>query len=330
MNSSLQEKCDLLVENKKIIADTFKWNADTMNLAAALLFTAAGRRAESDALKSAEELLRRETGAFSVFRGTIKAPLLCKMLLSGRPEDFLKQTVKFYELLNHKKWFSSEYNALAAAILAEHAAENDGTAVIERTNEMYALMKRQHPWLTSGEDIVLAAILAATEADISTLAAEAERNYVRLKNVFRNSDAARSLSLVLAMNEKPAEEKCARVFQLYDGLKEAGHKYGSGVQLAALGTLTMLNIPAEQLVRETADADTYLQGHKGFGNLMLGSDMRRMYAAQMVLQHHLAEAPEARDIVLGSMLAFTIAMEIATIAMISSVIAVSTINSVNS
>lgn len=321
MDRLLQEKCDLLVENKNIISETYKWGADAINLAAAYLFTAAGRKADKDELKNAEQIIKEQSGVFSVFRGNVKVPILCKMILSGDATRYFAKTLELYDLLSKHKWFSNDFRAMAAAVLCDRADTEEPGDLISRTNEMYLIMKEQHPWLTGGEDLIFAAILASSGAELTHLADEAEKNYNMLKEAFGNKNAVQSLSHVLALGDKPAEEKSAKVISLFNGLKNAGHKYAGNYELAALGTLALLNLPHEQLVQDIVDADEYLKQHKGFGNFRLGSDMRLMYAAQMVLQRY-AQSAEGKDIVMASMLAFTLAMEFTAIIIISSTSAI--------
>lgn len=330
MNPSLQQTCELLVDNKRIFSEAFRWSNDTMNLAAAFLFTAAGRRADPAALSEAEQILKGETGALSVFRGHIKVPLLCKMALSGRPKAFLAQTVMLYERLNLSKWQSNEYKALAAAILCAGGGEGDADNLVLRTREIYDLMKAQHPWLTTGEDMVYAAILAVSGLNVEELAAEAERNYVILKGSFRSRNAVQSLSHVLAPGEAPAEEKCARVIRLFEGLKKAGCKYGSSYQLSILGLLALLDVPEEQLIQEICEAEAFLKPQKGFGNFSIGREMRLMSAAQIVLLQHAPASDKSAELVPVSLLSFTVAMEAAMVAvMVSMMAAATTMTTIN-
>lgn len=318
MDSLLQAKCDALIENKKIITESFRWACDSANLAAAYLFAAAGQRPDPTALKEAEALLKEKTGAFSLFRGNIKVPIISKMLLSGQGAAFLEASTRLLDLLQQSRWQKSELDLLAAMTLADGSGPEQEAELAARTQEIFQQMKTRHPWLNSNEDRVFAAILARTDRPANELTDEAERCYTILKGRFGAGKPAKSLSQVLALGEAPAEEKCAKAIRLFDALKAAGHKYGKAYHLASLGPLVLLKLPDEQLVAEIAAADEYLAAHKGFGNFRLGAEMRRMYAAQMVLLRHTADSAEAQATVLGSILAFTIAMEIASIVIITS------------
>lgn len=326
MDNLLKQKTDLFIENRNRMAQAFKWSSNLMNLSSAYLFTTAEREVDADAMKAAEAIVKQETGAFSAFRGNVRLPLLAKMVLSGQPDNYLAKVTRMYDLLKQRKWqFTGDYSVLAAMVLADNLGDRDPEALVDRVQTSFNDMKAKHPWLTSNEDLITAALLATTEADPTALTDEAERNHTILKQAFRNSNAVQSLSHVLALGEAPAEAKCARVVNIFEGLKSKGHKYSTAYQLPALGTLALLDVPEDQLVDEIIAVDDYLADHKGFGDLALGSPMRRMYAAQIVLNHQVASSARSEALVLGSMVAFTTAMQMASMtAMLTAVIVTTT------
>lgn len=318
MNPELKEKCDLLVENRKVIAKAFAWDASFMSLASATLFTSNGLTADSEKLKECMEIIKAKTNIFSEFRGNVRIPLICKMALSDDPEKYFENVEALYELLNQGKWLGNEYKIMAAITICDHAEEREYELFVNRTNEIYSQMKQNHKWLTTDEDIPFAAMLAVSGLDIDKLIEEMELDYNILKGKFHDSNAVQSLSHVLALDEKPAEVKCAKVEAIFDELKAIKHTYGTGYELATLGTLTMLDMPEKELAEFIAEADDYLKRQKGFGDFVLGTKARRLYAAQLVLNQYGQGNKKADGVVLGSMLALTIAIEICLMLCITS------------
>lgn len=310
MDTELKEKCDLLVKNRKTITDAFSWDSTLMSLAAAALYTSTGLAADKTRLKECEAIIKKKTGAFSEFRGNMKIPLLCKMALSDYPEKYFENVETVYKLLNKSKWIGNEYKIIAAMTICDHVEESEYALFVDRTNDIYSRMKQEHPWLTSDEDIPLAAILAVSGLNVDQLIEEMERDYAILKKTFHDSNAVQSLSHVLALDAQPAEVKCAKVESIYNELKAIKHKYGSGYELATLGTLTMLDMAEQTVAKLIAEVDDYLKGQKGFGDIVLGATERRLYAAQLVLNQYGPNDNKADGVVLGSMLALTIAIEI--------------------
>ena len=326
MNTELKEKCDLLVKNRKTITSAFAWDSGRMSLAAATLYTSNGITADREKLKQCEAIIKTKTNAFSEFRGNVKMPLICKMTLSDNPEKYFENVETIYKLLNKSKWIGNEYKIMAAITICDHADESEYELLVNRTNEIYSRMKQEHKWLTSDEDIPFAALLAVSGMNIDKLIAEMELDYKILKEKFHDSNAVQSLSHILALDEQPAEVKCAKVGSVFNELKAIKHKFGTGYELATLGSFTMLDIQEKEVANLIAETDDYLKGQKGFGDLSLGAGERRLYAAQLVLNQYGPENKNVEGVVLGSMLALTIAMEICMILCVTSCIAASTVS----
>ena len=90
-------------------------------------------------------------------------------------------------------------------------------------------MQKRHPFLTSVEDSAFYGSLSEMEEE--SLIAECENCYQILKPEFFSANAVWSLSQVLALFGGTTEEKCAKTMELFDGLKEVGCRYGTGVSL---------------------------------------------------------------------------------------------------
>ena len=316
INTELRAVRDLLVKNKDLVKSAFKWEDDMMSLAGSTIFTGLGLTADAEQLKECERLLKEHAGALSEFRGHIKLPLLCKMAVSGSPEQYLLHVTEIYGLLNPSKLGSSG-KLLAAIILCDHG---DAQRYIEKTNDIFRLMKQAHKWLTSEEDMPYAAMLAVSGADAEKLIAEAERCYPVMKEKFgtSNAEAVQSLCHLLALNYQSAEEKCKKVAELYDALKAAKHRFGVGQELAFLGILTMLDVDTSKIVADISEIDDYLKKQKGFGNLSIGSEMRRMYAAMIVVNAYQAAGKGLQGI--DNTLAIAVSIEVSAILMMTTLL----------
>ncbi len=68
INNSLGSKCDLFAENYRILHKNFKWDYTKMHYLGALLYTDAGLTVNVEAIKSAKEIIKKNTGVFSSFK----------------------------------------------------------------------------------------------------------------------------------------------------------------------------------------------------------------------------------------------------------------------
>lgn len=326
MNVELERKCKLLVSNRDAMHKAFRWDNESMLLAGSSFFVGLNWKADTDKLKTCGEILKRKSGLFSSYRGNIRMPLLCKMAVAEDAKQYFEDVDFIVQQMKPLKWIETDYKVLAAMTLRDHLDMDDITSATEKMIALYQGMKEKHPWLTNGEDVPFAAILAVSGIDTEVLMTEMENCYKELSQTFRNKNAVQSLSHILAIDPVDIQTKCQKVEDMFDILKENKHKYGTGSELTVLGTLSMLNLTAEQAASEIIEADDYLKSHKGFGSFTMGDAVRRMYAALMVMDTHMPPASHSHESVVNSVLAMVIAMEVCMMIVMTSVIVTTTTN----
>ena len=116
MREELQKRCDHFIAARDVIRDTFKWNSTYMPPVCANLFCAAGQMPDQDRLRACRDLINRNTGIFSSFRGEIRVPLSCLLSMEDRPEEKFEQVQQVYQMLR-EQFFASDYLALAAFLI---------------------------------------------------------------------------------------------------------------------------------------------------------------------------------------------------------------------
>ena len=282
MQTELQKKCDLLTENYDRMSKGNKLEFNTMIAAGAAMFAAADAEADTERVKECRKLLKEKKGIFSNFRGTAEFIIRCKMALSKDPEAYLARLDSVYsELAN---FLSTGQTLLAAMVIAEFAAPEEQSAVVEKTKTIFKEMEKTHPWLTNQDDMPFAALMTATGKDAVSVYEEAESNYEILKQELDATPNTRQmLSHILALYPGHAEIKCDRVCRLAAGLKEAKHALSGDRYMAILGMMAGSTVPVDELVRAIGEADDYLKQHEGFHGLFgIGPNVRRMLAVQMV------------------------------------------------
>lgn len=317
MRETVINKCQLLVENKETMSKVFFGQYDILNIAAACQLSCDDKKVDKEMVKRTNEILKSNTGVFSILRGFVKVPLVSDMLKSGEPEAFIEKVKKAYEVVEKNKVLKSDYYAFAAEILASHVEVGEYEKYNNKAIEIYEKMKKDHPFLTDKADYPFAVILAINGSDVDTLMVEAEKCYNILKPDVFSKDCLQSVSHVLALGAKPAEEKCERLLKLLDMLKAAGHKFGHYQELAVLAAAVILDIDDKEIVEDICAADDYLKGCKGFGNFMLGKTKRRMFAAQMALCADASENTATTSAAISTSIAITIAIEVCMIMIIT-------------
>lgn len=281
MRDTLSRSCKSFIENRDAIKSAFGWESAYLYPVCAAIFTDKGKTVNIEYMKQCRDILKEQTGIFSNFRGTGKLVMISMLAADGNPEGKLKQALQVYDALK-EHFFSSQYLPVASMVIANLAEPGRYGEIAVRTRHIYNLMKEEHPFLTSSEDSVFAALLALSNLTDEQVVEETESCYELLKAEFFSGNAVQSLSHVLALGEGTPQEKCRRTMELYRGLREKGYKYGTGYELATLGVLALLPAELSQVMQDIMEADDFLAGQRGYGIFGVGRKQRLMHAGMLV------------------------------------------------
>ena len=314
MRDTLQRRCELYIQNRDTLRKTFKWDNSDMYALCANLFCARGKAADADELRRCNELLKRQTGLFSNFRGTARLVVVTMLAADDAPDDVrLADMLDAYDQL--KKHFSgSQYLAAAALLLAETPHSRPAADVADRARSIYNKMRKEHPFLTGSDDSVLALLLALSDKDEYALIAEMEDCYQRLKPSFGMGDGLQGASHVLALAPGATLDKSARMIALYEGLRKAGRKYGKSYELTVLAALSILPVGIDTAVADMLDADAWLAAQPGYRGIFGEPRRKRLTHAAMLVADDHAPDPAMDAASMATTLAMIAAQQTATAA----------------
>lgn len=316
MRSSLAGLCSLFIENRDVVKSTFTWESNYMYPVCASIITDKGMQADEGRLIRCKELLNEQTGVFSNFRSTAKLAMIAMMSVDSNPNEKLKNALLVYDNLKEHFW-TSQYLPVASMFIADMVEPDLYREKAVQTRRIYELMKNVHPFLTSGEDSIYAAMLALSEQSEEDIVAEAENCYRLLKPEFFSGNAVQSLSLVLTLCEGSAEEKCNAVMELFRKLKARGYKYGTEYELSTLGVLAMLPAERETIIQDIIETDGFLADQRGYGFFGIGRKQRLMHAGMIVTSDYLKDNHTMQSTATHSAIALIAAQQAAMCAAIA-------------
>ncbi|MCF0142790.1 MAG: DUF4003 family protein, partial [Parasporobacterium sp.] len=87
MNSELQSRCELFIENKTKMEKMGGMEFASVYMLSSNLYTAKNLGVDTDRIKECRKLLKEKTGVFSAFRGNITLPLATMLALDEVPEN---------------------------------------------------------------------------------------------------------------------------------------------------------------------------------------------------------------------------------------------------
>lgn len=287
MNERTLARCQNLIKNKETMKSAFAWEDGLTHLACAGIFINKEQTANEEVLLQCKDILNRNTGIFSNFKSTAKPMIVAMLAANENPQLLMERGLKVYDLLK-EEFMSSVYLPIAAMIIAQYADEARYAELAQRTRRIYKQMRADHPFLTSGEDSTFCALMALLDKPDEVLLGNAEECYKILKSNFFSSNAVQSLSHVLAMCDGEPEIKCQKTMELFQKLKEAGHKYGTSYELPTLGVLAMADGNQDEIVAEMVEIDQWLSEQKGFGFFSsISAKQRLMYAGMIAQQDYI-------------------------------------------
>ena len=287
MNERTLARCKNLIKNKETMKSAFAWEDGLTHLACAGIFINKEQTANEEMLLQCKDILKRNTGIFSNFKSTAKPMIVAMLAANENPQLLMERGLKVHDQLK-EEFMSSVYLPIAAMIIAQYADDARYAELAQRTRRIYKQMRADHPFLTSGEDSTFCALMALLDKPDEVLLGDAEECYKTLKSNFFSSNAVQSLSHVLAMCDGEPKIKCQRTMELFQKLKEAGHKYGTSYELPTLGVLAMADGNQDEIAAEMAEIDQWLSEQKGFGFFSsISAKQRLMYAGMIAQQDYI-------------------------------------------
>lgn len=336
MRDVLLSRCEAFIQYRDLLRKQFKFENSYLYPICANVFCARGVFPTEESLAMCKGILKSRANAFSNFRGNLSLPIISMLASGPAPEARMDEAMENYAALK-KHFFGSQYLALSAFVLADMGVGDRAIAHVERGREIYDRMKKEHPFLTSAEDCVFAVLLSFSPKSFDQLVDETEWIYQTVKKRFSNGNAAQAISHVLTLAPDDPAEKAQRLFALYDGIRDAGGKYGKTYQLSALAAASLSETDVDELVRDIVDVDQFLSAQKGYGFLSTDRRTRMMHAAMLVsdqetlhrdcicslLEDDAAARNAGQTAVLTSTLAMLAAQQAAMCAVVSTSAAVS-------
>ena len=315
MKDNIKNKVDLLVANKDKIEKEFRWGYSLMNIAAALVFTGAKKEVDIERLKECKSILKKNTGAFSSFQSDAEAVIVSKMALADNPEQYIRDVKAIYDILSKNNFFDNSYLIQGAICIYEAGRMYEAEMISVKYRELYKKMEKQHPFLTSSDDIVYAILLAMTDKDVDTIVKEIEECYTYLKKEVKlnvGNGEIHGLGEILALSDGCIKEKSDKVVKLYGTILNHGIKWGKEYnEFASLGTLIDISVDNNTLVDEIVEVSEYLKSSKGFGGWTLDNKQRLMFAAMLVGDSYSDNGTLMGSSAVTSTVAMVIAEEIA-------------------
>jgi hypothetical protein len=281
MTEAMQNKLGLFAENVRTIRGKFFFEDHMTKRLAALLYAQEGKAIDCDAIRRCHEMIKKNTGIFSRFRGNMALCIASLLSLKEEQQSLLDKTLGVYKLLKAAKFFPSDFLVVAAFQIATQADSAEYVNVVARTRAFYEGMKAKHFFYTGQDDYIFSAMLGITGLEPEAATARIETLFSQMKGGFFYKNSVQSLAqvLVLGSADDAAEN---RVFKLRDAFRAEKIRLDRSYTLPVLGILALLSEDMDTVVKDVDEAKANLRNEKGFGWFSVPTQELLLYAASLV------------------------------------------------
>jgi hypothetical protein len=281
MEQKSLSKLMLFASNWQTIRKEFKRHNAITKRMSALLYAQENKAIDCEAIKRCHSLIKENTGVFSTFRGNMVLCIATLLSLSPNSQRLFDESLKVYDMLKATKLRASDYLVVAAFQIASQTEPHNYQNAVTRTREFYDGMKTRNFFTTGHDDYIFAAMLGISDIEIAEGTERVAQLVDRLKSEFWNKNSVQTLSQVLTLGNS-CDETVERVFSLRDKLRANKIKLDKTYTLPTLGVLILLPVECDAIIRDIAEAQTYLRTQKGFGVLSVNTQELLMFSAAVV------------------------------------------------
>jgi len=285
MEDKLRLKLEKMINLYEYLRKEYKWNDDLMLRFTAFIYTINNKEFDKKQFDEILDYIKSNSPRFSSYKSdqgfSIAALLINKY--EDVKEAFDKQ-LRIQEKLKSVGFKKSSYLAIASYALMITTKEADWNQRAERAWEIYKGMKKDHFWLTGGDDYPVVILLAGGKDSPEDITNTAEECFNKLHEAgFSKSNGLQFLSQILTFVPKPTEDKikaCKDVFHyLKDNKVKVYYSY-----YGVIGFLEVLGDDTMKAAEEVVEVYEFLRANKDFR--WLGNDMNVLIATSLVCNEY--------------------------------------------
>ena len=296
MDGQVKEKLERLIGLFQQVSGEFKWEQSLTNHFTALTYTLNNKEFDKEKIENVRKHMKQTTGMFSYYRGTsliiLSALLACKY---DNPNEEFNKMLNYNEKMKAAGFKNSMYLPMANYALLATGKEGWAETRINKAIEIYKEMKKNHPWLTSGDDYPLSVLLADSDMPVNNIIENMEECYNLLnENGFSKTNGLQFLSHILGFRKEENKIKVLRCKEIFDKLKENKMKVYSG-GYPIIGFLSILGEEAHVAVEQVIDVVKILQSTKKYK--WLTKETHLFTAAALVSDLYINNMKSQKDLI---------------------------------
>lgn len=280
MRESLNNLCKRFTWNINKSKKKYKFEHLLSNALAAVIYTKEDRDIDIDKIDKAKKVITDNTGIFSDFRGSNIFIGSVKLSLKDNMEEEFFSAQKTLEVFKKEFKFSRSSSTLAY-FLAENRYKFDSEKAVLKGKEVYKIHKKNHPFITGDEDILLSILLGVNKEDINQGILDSEYYFGKLKGELKYSEDVQKISNIFSLFDMDKNEISNRLIRLYSVLKDEKYKFSRDT-LFTLALVTLLEKDEDKIKNDIIEVYENLKENNIVGMFKMEKSYGLMFSAIIV------------------------------------------------
>jgi hypothetical protein len=330
MEELIKIKLNRLIVLFQEVSSGYKWEGSLTNHFTALTYTLNNRSFDKEQIQDVRSHMKKTTGIFSNYRGISK--IIVSALLAGKydnPKQEFDKILSYDKRMKQAGFKNNMYLPIASYALLASCNEEAVSTRIDKALDIYSEMKKNHFWLTGGDDYPLSILLSNSDASVNSIIENMEECYNLLtENGFHKNNGLQFLSHILGFRKEDNKTKVLRCKEIFDRLKDNNMKvYSSGY--GVIGFLAILGDEGYEAVDQVIEVVKVLKSTKKYK--WLTKETHLYTAAALVSDVYIENMKNQKELIqtaIGiSIEALIAAQTVAIIAAASSTVAITAASS---
>lgn len=275
MGSSMNEICDIIIENYRYAVQNLRYDGDYINHFGALTSGYKRMKIKDDRVKAIRSLIKRKTMNMSPFRGDalyILSFLLVENDLDS--ENFTDELLDTFDELVKENFIECGHLVIAAYSITKYADKKERKKICKRMKDIFNIIKQKYGSCTKQDDYVLCALIALENIKCNDIYEQMERifNYLKKLDLFNNNELqGLTNSIILNKAEELIEPISKLIIKLEDNDLKIGNQF---LQLLAFfndeSTIDDTIYKIKEILKYLSDeeAEYYFYIDKDFRNMI--------------------------------------------------------------
>ena len=280
MNEKLSKITDKFIENFNTARRVYKLDGNYAAISYAAFLLGNETTVTEERLKEAKKLLGTYSTGFINVKNTLAKEVAAAAVADSVDPDYAAKKINEIYSSLRKIANAADFFGVPASIIYKNAAGAGYDDVIERVKSVYNALKKNHPFITSYEDVLACTLMALCGKPVEEVVRDSEECFDIIKKEYLSGNNAQTVACLLSVFEGTPAEKCNKAIEASQVLKKAKISFDDR-SISSLAAITMI-VKEEDLqsyISDIGEISEKLKSVRGLGNLGVGKKFRNMLSA---------------------------------------------------